>query len=152
MCNDFCSKMLAIHIDAFMLYPNTKNMVLLGYSPKQDVLNDYVLGKLEKLRRQQHPKTLFEKPPEGPASLEMVPWPILNVFSIILQVVFRFDHLHNSKTVWENISHSYPSKNKVEMHCELAMQYLASLDLTIPCLKVHQDSIKCEIGKLCIIL
>ena len=37
----------------------------------QDVLNDFVLEKLEVIRR--HPtKTLFLKPDEGPASIEMV--------------------------------------------------------------------------------
>lgn len=37
----------------------------------QDILNDYVLKKLEHLRKQPGAKTLFEKPEEGPASVEM---------------------------------------------------------------------------------
>jgi hypothetical protein len=37
----------------------------------QDVLNDYILGKLDAIRKQPIP-TLFAKPEQGPASVEMV--------------------------------------------------------------------------------
>ena len=30
---------------------------------------------------------------------------------------------------------------EVDLHCELAMEYLASLNLAIPNLKIHQDRI-----------
>ena len=40
----------------------------------QDVLNDYVLGKLASLRKMKpHELTFFDKPDTGPASMEMVP-------------------------------------------------------------------------------
>ena len=40
----------------------------------QDILNDYVLTRLEAFRRQPPPKALFEKPEAGPSSVEMESW------------------------------------------------------------------------------
>ena len=47
----------------------------------KDLLNDYVLGKLEVMRKQPPPKTLFQKPEPGPSSVEMVAW--LHVFFLL---------------------------------------------------------------------
>ena len=49
----------------FKLYPKTVGKTL------EDVLNEYLLPRLQSIRKQQPPKVLFARPENGPSSVEM---------------------------------------------------------------------------------
>ena len=102
----------------------------------KDLLNDYVLGKLEVMRKQLPPKTLFQKPEPGPNSVEMVAW--LHVFLVLQKTRLLKVSLPLFPVSCVCLFCGSSWTIEVEMHCELIMQYFASTDLAIPCLKMHQ--------------